>query len=86
MIETNARDFSRNFSRYRAKAARGETVRILSPDGTFLLIREPRGITGAEFLKKLNRSASKGFLDSEGAERIEEGRRRAEPARSPWQR
>lgn len=86
MIETNARDFSRNFSRYRAHAARGETVRIHGPDGVFLLAREPNGITGGELLKRLNRSASKGFLDSAGAARIEEGRRKAAPARSPWKR
>ncbi len=86
MIETNARDFSRNFSRYRAHAARGETVRIHSPDGVFLLAREPKGITGGDLLKKLNRSASKGIFDSAGSARIEEGRRQAAPARSPWRR
>jgi hypothetical protein len=87
MIETNARDFSRNFSLYRSKAARGETIRIHSPDGVFLLMKEPRGLTAGAMLEKLKRSEGEGFFDVEGGgERIEEARRRTGPAQSPWER
>ncbi len=84
-METNARDFARNFARYRAIAARGERIRITAPDGVFVLAREKRGITGADLLERLGRlPAGKGFLGDGGAERIEAGRRPGRPAKSPW--
>lgn len=84
-METNEHDFARNFARYRAVAARGEKVRITAPDGVFVLMREKTGTTGADLLARLGRlDPGAGFLDRDGAERIEVGRRTKSPARSPW--
>ena len=84
MIETNAREFARHFPRFRAQAAAGQTVRIRAPDGTFLLVREPRGIAAGDFLNRLTAGPARGLFDEGGADAVEEGRRRAAPARSPW--
>lgn len=81
MIETNTRDFTRRFSDYRAKAAKGESIRITSPDGVYLFTREPRGLPAHELLKRLE---SGGFLAEDGPERIESGQTNAKPAESPW--
>ena len=84
-METNAREFARNFARYRAAAARGETVRITAPDGVFLLTREKRGITGGELLAWLNQlEPGKGFLPPGGAEAIEDGWKHKTMAKNPW--
>jgi len=86
-METNARNFARNFSRYRAAAARGEKVRITARDGVFVLMREKTETTGADLLARLERmDAGAGFLDRGGAERIMAGRRTRSPAKSPWDR
>jgi len=81
MIETTTRDFTRNFSDYRIKAAGGESIRIQSPDGVFLFIREPRGLRAGDLLERVE---STGFLAKGGAERIESARTEAVPAGSPW--
>jgi len=86
-METNARDFARNFARYRAAAARGEKVRITAPDGVFVLMREKTGTTGADLLARLARlEPGAGFLDRGGAESIEAGLRMKTPAKSPWEK
>jgi hypothetical protein len=86
MIKTNARNFARNFSEYRAAAARGETVRIAAPDGVFLLTREKAGLTGTGLLAKLSKLPPGGFLGKDGGRRILEGKRRKILARSPWEK
>ena len=78
-METNARDFSRHFARYRSAAARGEKIRISAPDGVFILMRETTGLTGAELLEP-----GKGIFSRGGGERIEAARLRKTIARSPW--
>jgi hypothetical protein len=84
-METNARDFARNFARYRAAAARGEKVRITAPDGVFLLTREKTGSTGADVLAWLaTLEPGKGFLAPGGAEMIEEGWKSKTMAKNPW--
>jgi hypothetical protein len=86
MIKTNARNFARTFSEYRAAAARGETVRIAAPDGFFLLTREKTGLTGTGLLAKLSKLPPGGFLGKNGGRRILEGKRRKILARSPWEK
>jgi hypothetical protein len=84
-METNARNFARNFARYRAAAARGETVRITAPDGVFLLTREKKGITGRELLAWLNQlEPGKGFLSPGGDDLIEAGWKNKTMAKNPW--
>jgi hypothetical protein len=84
-MNTNARDFARNFARYRAIAARGEKIRIAAPDGIFVLTREKSGVTGADLLERLDRlPPGSGLFDEGGADRIEAGRRTGRPAKSPW--
>src|SRR5277367_3036757 len=85
-METNAREFARNFSRYRRAAARGETVRITAPDGIFLLRRESSGMTGADLLARLDRlPAGGGLFPKGGTDRIEAKIRSKTAARSPWE-
>ena len=84
-METNTREFARHFARYRRAAARGEKVRISSPDGVFVLTRESPGMSGADLLARLGRLApGRGLFPAGGAERIESGSREKTPARSPW--
>ena len=84
-METNAREFARNFARFRRAAARGEKVRISAPDGVFVLARESLGVTGAELLARLGRlRPGRGLFPAGGAERIEAGGQTKKPARSPW--
>jgi hypothetical protein len=83
-METNTREFARNFAHYRRAAARGETVRISAPDGIFVLTRESPGMTGADLLARMGRlRPGQGFFPAGGTERIEAGRTKT-PARSPW--
>ena len=84
-METNTREFARNFAHYRRAAARGERVRISAPDGVFVLTRESPGMTGADLLARLRRlRPGRGFFTAGGAERIEDRERTKTPARSPW--
>jgi hypothetical protein len=84
-METNAREFARNFARYRRAAARGEKVLISAPDGVFSLIRESRGMTGSDLLARLGSlRPGRGLFPAGGADRIEAAGRPKTPARSPW--
>ena len=84
-METNAREFARQFARFRRAAARGEKVRISAPDGVFVLARESPGMTGADLLARLGRlRPGQGLFPAGGAERIEAGRRTKTLARSTW--
>lgn len=60
-------------------------MRIHSPDGVFLLLREPKGLTDSALLERLKRSNSEEFFDPEGGQEIEETSSKAKPARSPWE-
>lgn len=83
--ETNAREFARNFARYRRAAARGGKVLISAPDGVFSLIRESRGMTGSDLLARLGAlRPGRGLFPAGGADRIEAAERTKTPARSPW--
>lgn len=84
MIEVTTREFTRNFAELRAKAASGESVRVTSPDGSFLFSREPRGMTGAALLARMDALPGTGVFDDGGAEAIDATRDSAEPAQSPW--
>lgn len=71
-MNTNAREFARNFARYRRIAATGEPVRISAPDGVFLLVRQGAGMTGAALLERAARlPAGRGFFPSKGLKRVE---------------
>ena len=84
-MDTSTREFARRFAHYRRIAARGEKVRISSPDGVFVFAREGPGMTGAELLARLDRlPPGEGLFPSGGAERIEAGKGKRAPARSPW--
>ena len=81
MIETTTREFTRRFAEFRAKAAMGESIRITSPDGSFVFMKESRGIRAVDLLERIGKS---GIFDEGGAERIESARAAVKPARSPW--
>ena len=80
----NMEQFTRKFAEYRARAARGESIRVTSPDGDFVFEREPRGITGDALLKRLEKLPGAGIFDDGGADAITAGRSSAKPAQSPW--
>lgn len=82
---TTAREFTRNFRKLRAIAARGKTVRVTAPEGVYLFTREKSGKTCAIVLTNLARYKGKGFLTSVGVRRLETSKRRALPAKSPWE-
>lgn len=82
-METTARDFTRNFRKLRAAAARGRTVRVTAPEGTYLFIREASAKTCGNVLEKLAAWRGRGFLTEDGARAIAAGRRRV-LAKSPW--
>lgn len=83
-METTAREFTRNFRKLRAIAARGRTVRVTAPDGVYLFTREKPAKTCASVLEGLARYAGRGFLTEEGAREIARMKRKPTPARSPW--
>jgi hypothetical protein len=83
-METTAREFARNFRRLRAAAARGKTVRVKAPEGVYLFTREKPAKTCGAVLEGLAAYAGRGFLTEEGAEAIEQAKRKPSPARSPW--
>lgn len=84
MIDVSTREFTRQFSRYRTKAAQGEAIRITSPDGRFLFTKEPKGIRAGDFLRQLEANPEIGFFEKGGAEKIDQALKEAQPARSPW--
>jgi len=81
MIEITTREFTRNFSRYRAKAATGERIRIASPDGNFVFQKEPEGLTARELKERAEKKG--GVFDFE-PERITRRADTDTPATSPW--
>jgi hypothetical protein len=83
-METTARDFTRNFRKLRAAAARGRTVRVTAPEGTYLFIREASAKTCGGVLASLATWQGRGFLREDGARAITDGRRRRVLAKSPW--
>jgi hypothetical protein len=83
-METTARDFTRNFRKLRAVAARGKTVRVTAPEGVYVFSREKSHKTCGGVLAALGRYYAKGFLTETGARRLETSKRRVVPAKSPW--
>lgn len=83
-METTAREFTRNFRKLRAIAARGKTVRVTAPDGVFLFQRERPVRTCASVLAGLAEYAGRGFLTEAGARALTAVKRKPGPARSPW--
>jgi hypothetical protein len=83
-METTARDFTRNFRKLRAMAARGKTVRVTAPEGVYVFVREQTNKTCGTVLDRLDRYRGKGFLSPAGAARLEESKRRPTLAKSPW--
>jgi hypothetical protein len=85
MIEVNTREFTRRFAEIKARASKGEPVRLKSREGTFLFQRESDNITSAEFLERLETlHQQQGFWGADGAENVEEAKRKALPASNPW--
>lgn len=83
-MDTTAREFARNFRKIRAAAARGKTVRVKAPEGTYLFTREKPAKTCGAVLEGLATYTGRGFLTDEGATALEAAKRRPAPARSPW--
>lgn len=83
-METTAREFTRNFRKLRAVAARGKTVRVTAPEGVYVFSREKSHKTCGGVLAKIGHYHAKGFLSETGARRLEESKRRPVPAKSPW--
>ena len=83
-METTAREFTRNFRKLRAVAARGKTIRVTAPEGVYVFSREKCHKTCGAVLAGLERYRAKGFLSETGVARLEEARRRPVLAKSPW--
>lgn len=83
-METTAREFTRNFRKLRAVAARGKTVRVTAPEGVYVFSREKSRRTCADVLAALSRYGKKGFLTAKGAREIEKSKAHPVLARSPW--
>ncbi len=83
-METTAREFTRNFRKLRAAAARGKTVRVKAPEGFYLFTREKPAKTCGAVLESLAVYAGRGFLTEEGAAAIETAKRKPRAAKSPW--
>lgn len=83
-METTAREFTRNFRKLRAVAARGKTVRVTAPEGVYVFTREKTHKTCGGVLAALGRYHAKGFLTEEGARGLEASKRRPTAAKSPW--
>ena len=66
-METTAREFTRNFRKLRAVAARVKTVRVTAPEGVYVLSREQSHKTYGGVLARLGRFHAKGFLTDGGA-------------------
>ena len=85
-METTARDFTRNFRKLRAVAARGKTVRVTAPEGVYVFSREKTHKTCGGVLAGLGHYHAKGFLTEDGVNGLEASKRRPVPAKSPWDR
>ena len=83
-METTAREFIRNFRKFRATAARGKTVRVKAPEGVYLFAREKQVKTCGAVLEGLATYAGRGFLTAGGAATIEKMKRKPVPVSSPW--
>ncbi len=83
-MNTTAREFARNFRQARAVAARGKTVRVKAPEGTYLFTRENPAKTCRAVLEGLAAYSGRGFLTDDGAAAIAAAKRRPAAARSPW--
>jgi hypothetical protein len=83
-METTAREFTRNFRKLRAVAAREKTVRVTAPEGVYVFSREKTHKTCGGVLAALACYHAKGFLTGEGARGLAASKRRPVPARSPW--
>lgn len=83
-METTAREFTRNFPKLRAIAARGKIVRVTAPEGVYLFMRERSARTCGAVLDGLGAYAGRGFLTEAGAAALEAAKRRPANARSPW--
>ena len=83
-METTAREFARNFRKIRAAAARGKVVRVKAPEGDYIFTREKPAQTCGSVLEGLAAYEGRGFLTDDGAKAIESAKRKAAPARSPW--
>lgn len=84
-MTTTAREFTRNFRKLRAVAARGTAVRVTAPEGIYVFSRERSHKTCAGVLAALGRYHAKGFLTEDGARALAAGKRRPVPAKSPWE-
>ena len=83
-MDTTAREFTRNFRKLRALAARGKTVRVKAPEGVYLFTREKPAKTCGAVLEGLASYAGHGFLTEAGADALEAAKRKPVPAKSPW--
>lgn len=83
-METTAREFTRNFRKLRAVAARGKTVRVTAPEGVYIFSREKTHKTCGGVLAGLARYQSKGFLTKVGMRDLDVSKRHPVPAKSPW--
>ena len=83
-METTAREFIRNFRKFRTIAARGKTVRVKAPEGVYLFAREQPAKTCGAVLEGLAAYAGHGFLTGKGADALEAAKRKPTPAKSPW--
>lgn len=83
-METTAREFTRNFRKLRAVAARGKTVRVTAPEGVYVFTREKSHQTCGGVLAGLGGYHAKGFLTEEGVRGLEASKRQPIPAKSPW--
>jgi hypothetical protein len=82
MIETTTREFTRQFPKYRRLAARGETVHISSPEGSFVFTKEAKGLSVDDFLDRI--SGDEPLFSDEGLRRMEDEGSRNMEAKSPW--
>lgn len=83
-METTAREFTRNFRKLRAVAARGRTVRVTAPEGVYVFSREKAHKTCGSVVAALAPLRGRGFLSEGGLRGLEAGKRRPVPAKSPW--
>jgi hypothetical protein len=84
-METTAREFTRNFRKLRAVAARGKTVRVTAPDGVYLFTREKAHKSCADVLAALTPHRGRGFLTEDGWRGLQAAKRKPVLAKSPWE-
>ena len=81
---TTAREFTRNFRKLRAVAARGKTVRVTAPEGVYVFAREKAHKTCGSVLAALAGYEGKGLFTEKGAAALAASKRRPVRAKSPW--